>query len=103
VSLIMILIIGVSRLPKVERIAEEQAGSWNHTPETISQSGSACYFFASTFSTWDRNKAQPTGCHSFWLRIINFDPRTVGANAVSWFWGLMTIGCLLGITSAEIV
>src|SRR5215469_7838158 len=26
-----------------------------------------------------------------------FDPHTTGASAVSWFWGLMTIGCFFGM------
>jgi fucose permease len=32
-----------------------------------------------------------------------FDPQTTGANAVSYFWGLMTAGCLLGLVLLKLL
>jgi len=33
----------------------------------------------------------------FLSQYHGFDPHTTGAPAVSWFWGLMTTGCLIGM------
>jgi FHS family L-fucose permease-like MFS transporter len=96
VSLITILIIGVSRLPKVERIAEEQAGSWT-THLKLFRSPVVLLFFASTFFYVGSEQGTANWMSQFLATYHHFDPRTVGANAVSWFWGLMTIGCLLGL------
>src|SRR5260370_42278368 len=42
-----------------------------------------------------------------WMsRLLNryhgFDPHTTGATAVSWFWGLLTAGCLVGMLLLKI-
>jgi fucose permease len=34
---------------------------------------------------------------NFLYQYHGFDPHTTGATAVSWFWGLLTAGCLLGM------
>jgi fucose permease len=34
---------------------------------------------------------------SFLYQYHGFDPHTTGAAAVSWFWGLLTAGCLVGM------
>jgi len=37
----------------------------------------------------------PIGCRSFLAHYHGFDPHVTGASAVSYFWGLLTIGCPL--------
>ena len=39
----------------------------------------------------------PNWVSKFLQLYHNKNPETVGASAVAWFWGLMTIGCLLGL------
>jgi fucose permease len=46
-----------------------------------------------------------TGCEqgtanwisNFLYQYHGFDPHTTGASAVSWFWGLLTVGCVIGL------
>jgi MFS transporter, FHS family, L-fucose permease len=38
----------------------------------------------------------------FLSQYHGFDPHTTGAAAVSWFWGLMTVGCLIGMLLLKI-
>ena len=33
----------------------------------------------------------------FLSQYHGFDPHTTGASAVSWFWGMMTVGCIFGM------
>jgi len=39
---------------------------------------------------------------SFLRQYHGFDPHTTGAAAVSWFWGLLTAGCLVGMLLLKI-
>jgi FHS family L-fucose permease-like MFS transporter len=39
----------------------------------------------------------------FLSQYHGFDPHTTGADAVSWFWGLMTAGCLVGMLLLKIL
>jgi fucose permease len=34
---------------------------------------------------------------NFLYKYHGFDPQTTGADAVSWFWGLLTAGCVVGM------
>jgi fucose permease len=38
----------------------------------------------------------------FLAQYHGFDPHTTGASAVSWFWGLLTAGCLIGMVLLKI-
>src|SRR5438445_12067469 len=38
----------------------------------------------------------------FLYQYHGFDPHTTGAAAVSWFWGLLTAGCLVGMLLLKI-
>ncbi len=45
---------------------------------------------------------------SYWIstfleRYHGLDPNTVGANAVAWFWGLMMIGCAVGLILLKLI
>jgi fucose permease len=39
----------------------------------------------------------------FLNKYHNIDPKTGGANAVSWFWGLLTVGTLLGLVLLKFI
>jgi MFS transporter, FHS family, L-fucose permease len=39
---------------------------------------------------------------SFLYRYHGIDPHTQGAQAVSWFWGLLTLGCVIGMVLLKI-
>src|SRR5260221_5401272 len=39
----------------------------------------------------------------FLYQYHGFDPHTTGATAVSWFWGLLTAGCSVGMFVVKII
>jgi fucose permease len=96
VSLAMILLIYLSPFPKVERKEDEKAGSWQLHKSLFKQKTVILYFIG-IFAYVGTEQGV-----SYWLsKFLNtyhgYDTLTVGSSIVGWFWGLMSIGCLLGL------
>jgi fucose permease len=60
------------------------------------------YFFA-IFAYVGIEQGVATWMSKFLSTYHNVDPQTAGASAVSWFWGLLTIGTLLGLVLLKFV
>jgi len=54
------------------------------------------YFF-SVFTYVGCEQGTSNWISEFLSRYHHYDPHTAGADAVSWFWGLLTAGCFLGM------
>jgi fucose permease len=54
-------------------------------------------YFAAMFAYVSCEQGAADWMSSFLQRYHGFDPHSTGANAVSWFWGLLTAGCLGGM------
>ncbi len=93
---LMIVIIVVSRFPIVQRTAEERAGTWESHRRLLSKPIVYLYFF-SVFTYVGCEQGTSNWISKFLSQYHGYDPHTAGADAVSWFWGLLTAGCLLGM------
>lgn len=96
ISLAMILLIALSPFPEVERKEDERAGSWQLHKSLFKQK-TVMLFFIGIFAYVGTEQGV-----SYWLsKFLNtyhgYDTLTVGSSIVGWFWGLMSIGCLLGL------
>jgi len=94
-SLIMIALLALVRFPKVERQADEQTGSWA-THRSVFRTPVVLLFFASTFFYVGAEQGTADWMSQFLATYHHRDPQTTGALAVSWYWGLMTVGCAFG-------
>ena len=94
-SAIMIALLAMIRFPKVERQADEIAGNWQ-THRSIFRMPVVLLFFASTFAYVGAEQGTANWMSQFLASYHHRDPQTTGALAVSWFWGLMTVGCVAG-------
>jgi fucose permease len=95
-STVMIAIIGLSRVPRVERKEDEQAGTLSMYRELL-RSRVVWLFFGCVFAYVASEQGTANWISQFLATYHHANPDTVGANAVSWFWGLLTLGCLLGM------
>jgi MFS transporter, FHS family, L-fucose permease len=95
-AVIMLVLVGLSRLPHVERTAEERAGSFA-THRALLTTGVVPRFFVSIFMYVGTEQGIASWLSQFLATYHGVDPRTDGASAVSWFWGLMTVGCIAGL------
>ena len=96
VTLVMIAVLAVARLPRLELTGDERAGPWAAHRELLRNPVVAPYFVA-VFCYVGSEQGVANWMSSFLASYHGFDPQTAGARAVALFWGMMTVGCLLGL------
>jgi FHS family L-fucose permease-like MFS transporter len=84
------------RMPRTIRTEEEKEGSHGTYRQLLSMPVVWLYF-VTIFLYVGLEQGLSNWISQFLLTYHHFDPRTIGALAVSWFWGGMTIGCLVGM------
>jgi FHS family L-fucose permease-like MFS transporter len=95
-SLLMILISWVSRFPTVPQTEDERPGTIQMYRSLASQNTVWLYFVA-IFAYLGCEQGTSDWISRFLSQYHGFDPHTTGALAVSWFWGLLSAGCFLGM------
>lgn len=96
ITLLMIIVILASRFPKVELKEEEMVGAWD-THVQLFKRRTVILFFIGVFAYVGTEQGIANWISEFLRTYHGFKPEVEGAWAVGWFWGLMTIGCLLGM------
>ena len=96
VSLLMVIVVGAVRLPKVELKEEEKAGPLRTHLDLLKQSKVILYFLA-VFAYVGTEQGVANWISQFLETYHGIDPQTTGAKTVSLFWGLMTAGAVLGL------
>jgi MFS transporter, FHS family, L-fucose permease len=92
----MIAVLFFSRFPRVERTADESAGSWAMYG-SLFRKPLVWAFFLAVFAYVGSEQGTADWISKFLSTYHGFDPHTTGATAVSWFWGLLTAGCFIGM------
>jgi MFS transporter, FHS family, L-fucose permease len=100
-TMIMIIVIVASRFPRVERKEDERAGSWSMYGELL-RKPLVWLFFIGVFAYVGCEQGTANWISEFLARYHGYDPHTTGALAVSWFWGLLTVGCFVGMLLLKI-
>jgi MFS transporter, FHS family, L-fucose permease len=95
-TIVMIVILIFSRTPRVDRKADEQAGTLSMYRDLL-RKRVVWFFFGCVFAYVASEQGTANWISQFLATYHHADPHTTGANAVSWFWGLLTLGCLLGM------
>jgi len=95
-TLLMVPVLLFSRFPRVERTADESAGSWEMYG-SLFRKPMVCAFFGCVFAYVGSEQGTADWISKFLSSYHGFDPHTTGATAVSWFWGLLTAGCFIGM------
>jgi fucose permease len=96
VTIVMIIVMFLSRFPKVERTADESAGSLEMYAGLF-RKPMVWAFFACVFAYVGSEQGTADWISKFLATYHGYDPHTTGASAVSWFWGLLTAGCFIGM------
>lgn len=95
-SILMILIILFVKFPKVELQEDEKVGSKASYIELFKNKYVILYFFG-IFMYVGTEQGISYWMSKFLSQIHGINPETNGASAVAYFWGLMTIGGVLGL------
>jgi len=102
ISLLMFVIILISRFPKVELTSEEKAGPWKSHVKLFEKPVVIAYFIA-LFCYVGTEQGVSYWMSEFLRRYHQFDPQTKGADAVAYFWGLMMVGGILGLILLKLI
>jgi MFS transporter, FHS family, L-fucose permease len=95
-TVLMMVVLFFSRFPQVERTEEESAGSWQMYG-SLFRKPMVWAFFACVFAYVGSEQGTADWISKFLSTYHGYDPHTTGATAVSWFWGLLTAGCFIGM------
>lgn len=96
ISMVMIVIIGVIRFPSVTLKDDEKIQTGKAFRDLLSNR-KVVLFFIGIFCYVGTEQGIANWASQFLYTYHNVDPATDGANVISSFWLLMTIGCVLGL------
>ena len=100
-TLLMVVLLALSKFPSVQYTAEETVGS-REMYLGLARKKVVWMYFISMFAYVGCEQGTADWISKFLSQYHGFDPHTTGAAAVSWFWGLMTAGCLVGMLLLKI-
>lgn len=96
VSVLMVVILALFRLPKVELKEDEKTGA-KETYLQLFKNRTVILFFIGIFAYVGTEQGIANWISEFLRRYHGLRPDIDGAQAVAWFWGLMTVGCAIGL------
>lgn len=96
IALLFWLIIKGMKFPEIIRSSDEQGGS-KKTYSYLLSNKYTLLFFLGIFCYVGAEQGIGNWISEFLYQYHGLDPQTTGASTVSYFWGLLTVGCLLGL------
>lgn len=94
--IVMILVIAFIRFPKVDLKADEKIDTGSSFRELLRNRNVLLYFIG-IFAYVGTEQGIANWMSKFLQLYHGVDPATGGATAISYFWGLITLGCFLGL------
>lgn len=102
ISILMIVVIAFVKFPKVELQEDEKVGSKDSYLELFKNKYVILYFLG-LFAYVGTEQGISYWMSKFLNNYHGLDPETTGADAVSYFWGLMTVGGILGLVLLKLL
>lgn len=101
IALAMAAVIAMVRFPKVELLEDERIDVGKSFAE-LAKSRLVWLFFLGIFCYVGTEQGIANWISQFLQTYHGVDPATTGASVISYFWGLLTIGCFLGLLLLKI-
>ena len=92
----MVILVAFIKFPKVELKADEKMDTGVAFKELI-RNKNVILFFIGIFAYVGTEQGLANWISKFLQMYHGVDPATGGATAISYFWGLITVGCFLGL------
>ena len=102
ISFLMVVVIFLVRFPKVVRKEDEIVGAWETHVELFKQK-TVILFFLGIFAYVGMEQGIANWISEFLRTYHGFRPEAEGASTVGLFWGMMTVGCILGLVLLKII
>lgn len=94
--LLMIVLLAFIKFPRVELTADERMDTGSSFKELLMNRNVMIYFFG-IFAYVGTEQGIANWMSKFLQLYHDVDPATGGAAAISYFWGLITLGCFTGL------
>jgi fucose permease len=98
----MVIIVLISRFPKVELNEEEKVGNIGTIKELLKNKTVILFFFG-IFAYVGTEQGVASWISKFLADYHGMNPEVEGAKAISWFWGMLTVGCILGLGLLKLI
>ncbi|MCC5936118.1 MAG: MFS transporter [Lunatimonas sp.] len=95
-AFVMVIIVLLAKFPTVELKEDEKIDAGSSLKELLGDR-MVILFFLGIFSYVGTEQGVANWTSKFLQDYHGVDPSTVGASVISYFWGLLTVGCLLGL------
>lgn len=95
-ALLMVITVSIVKFPKVE-LREDEKVDIGAGFRSLIANRIVWLFFLGIFAYVGTEQGIANWTSKFLQMYHGVDPATTGAHIISYFWGLMTIGCLLGL------
>lgn len=102
ITMAMVALILSSRFPKIERKEAEIVGAWDVHLKLFRLKAVWLYFLG-IFAYVGTEQGTANWISEFLRTYHGLMPEIEGASTVAWFWGMLTIGCLLGLVLLKIL
>ena len=96
IALVLFFYVFFTKYPKFEKTEEEKAGDSSSYWDLLKNKWTILYFLG-IFCYVGTEQGVGNWISQFLNQYHGLDPQTVGANTVSYFWAMLTVGCLLGL------
>lgn len=96
IFLLMILMLSFIKMPTVELKEDEKSGAFDVYVNLLKKK-EVWLFFLGIVAYVGTEQSLGNWMSEYLKRYHDVNPAIEGANTIAWFWGLMTIGCLLGL------
>ena len=96
ISLVLFFYVFLTKYPKFEKTEEEKAGDTSSYWDLLKNKWTILYFLG-IFCYVGTEQGVGNWISQFLNQYHGLDPQTVGADTVSYFWAMLTVGCLLGL------
>lgn len=102
IALIMLIVVFIIKYPKVEKNEDEKAGDKSSYLSLLKNKCTLLYFIG-IFCYVGTEQGIGSWISQFLMEYHQVDPQTVGADTVSYFWAMLTVGCLLGLLLLKVM
>lgn len=96
IAMAMVIVILFSKFPKVDLNEDEKVGNFSTIKELL-RNKTVILFFLGIFAYVGTEQGVASWISKFLEEYHGMSAEVEGAKATSWFWGLLTVGCFLGL------
>ncbi|WP_353517146.1 MFS transporter [Thalassotalea sp. SU-HH00458] len=102
ISMLMVVIVATVKLPKVIKSDEEKVEGLEVYIELF-KNRTVLFFFFGIMCYVGAEQGIANWISQFLFIYHDVDPKTVGADTISNFWGALTLGCILGLATLKLI